>query len=128
MFPWTDPENGYAFYPMRPAYASTLMKMQGATLSHMTIWLDTPGVEAAGYVALSRVQHDKELAQGNGNGMHVLLPGVLTSQCNSVEAFTLTGGPLGDFRRTLLRDPTGLAVRGAHAHDPLPAGSPLRDV
>ena len=35
-------------------------KMQGATLDHLTIWLDAWKVEAAGYVALSRVRHDRD--------------------------------------------------------------------
>ena len=48
------------YHPLRLAYATTLMKVQGDTLKHMTLWMDTPGVEAAGYVALSRVQHDKD--------------------------------------------------------------------
>ncbi len=61
VFPWTDQDHGWpTYYPIRPAYATTLMKVQGATLKHMTMWLDVPLVEAAGYVALSRVQHDKD--------------------------------------------------------------------
>ena len=35
------------------------MKVQGATLDHMTLWLDARNVEAAAYVALSRVQYDR---------------------------------------------------------------------
>jgi hypothetical protein len=57
VFPWTDEEH-QVFFPMRLGYANTLMKMQGATLPHLTIWLDAPNVEAAGYVALSRVEYD----------------------------------------------------------------------
>ena len=34
----------------------TLLRVQGATLPHMTIYLDVANVEAAGYVALSRVR------------------------------------------------------------------------
>lgn len=59
IYPWTD-EDRNTFFPLRPGYAHTLLKMQGATLEHLTIYLDVPGVEAAGYVALSRVQHDKD--------------------------------------------------------------------
>ncbi len=45
---WTDPDwPGVTYFPVRPAYATTLMKVQGATLQHMTLWLDTPGIEAA---------------------------------------------------------------------------------
>ncbi len=57
---WTDP--GYprlTFYPVRPAYATNLHKVQGATLPHMTLWLDQTGIEAAAYVALSRVEYDR---------------------------------------------------------------------
>ena len=57
IFPWTD-EDGTVFLPIRSGYAHTLMKMQGATLQHLTIYLDAANVEAAGYVALSRVQYD----------------------------------------------------------------------
>ncbi len=46
--------------PCRLGYCSTLHKYQGATLEHMTMWLDCSNVEAAGYVALSRVQHDAD--------------------------------------------------------------------
>ena len=60
VFPWTEPDWGTTFYPIRPAYATTLMKVQGDTLQHMTLYLDTPGVQGAGYVALSRVQYDKD--------------------------------------------------------------------
>ena len=48
------------FYPLRPGYSTTLHKVQGATLPHVTIWLDKPYVPAALYVAMSRVQHDRD--------------------------------------------------------------------
>ena len=48
------------YLPMRAGYATTLAKIQGATLSHITVWLDAPFVEAAAYVALSRVQKDED--------------------------------------------------------------------
>jgi hypothetical protein len=57
IYPWTD-ESRNVFYPFRIGYANTLMKMQGSTLKHLTIWLDKANVEAAGYVALSRVELD----------------------------------------------------------------------
>jgi len=59
VYPWTD-EDRNVFLPLRIGYANTLMKLQGATLKHMTLYLDVPNVEAAGYVALSRVQHDRD--------------------------------------------------------------------
>eukprot|EP00438_Fugacium_kawagutii_P025234 Skav236123 [mRNA] locus=scaffold900:1522:8592:- [translate_table: standard] len=55
--PWTS-ESGVVHYPFRLGYASTLHKVQGATLKHVTIWLDVPNMPAAGYVALSRVERD----------------------------------------------------------------------
>ena len=57
---YTHQQWRYVYHPIRIAYATTLMKVQGDTLKHMTLWMDVPGVEAAGYVALSRVQHDKD--------------------------------------------------------------------
>ena len=47
-------------FPLRPGYCVNLHKIQGATLEHMTLWLDAPNVPAAAYVALSRVQRDKD--------------------------------------------------------------------
>ena len=46
-------------FPVRLGYACTIPKVQGATLPHITIWLDKPGCRAAAYVALSRVEHDE---------------------------------------------------------------------
>ena len=48
------------FLPIRVGYAVNLHKVQGATLDHVTLWLDAPYVEAAGYVALSRVRRDAD--------------------------------------------------------------------
>ena len=60
VFPWTDPETRVSFLPMRAGYACTLAKMQGATLDHVTVYLDKAGIEAAAYVALSRVRKDAD--------------------------------------------------------------------
>ena len=65
VFPYTDeevedPSWRRTFLPMRLGYAATLQKLQGATLDHATIWLDVANVEAAGYVALSRVRKDAD--------------------------------------------------------------------
>ena len=57
--PYTDQETGVVLFPIRLGYATTLHKIQGATLDHLTIWLDVPNVEAAAYVALSRVRFDE---------------------------------------------------------------------
>ena len=63
VFPYTEEERapeerGPACLPLRLGYATTLQKIQGATLEHATIWLDVANIEAAGYVALSRVRAD----------------------------------------------------------------------
>ena len=47
-------------FPLRLGYSTTLHKIQGATLSHVTIWMDVPFVRAALDVALSRVQYDRD--------------------------------------------------------------------
>ena len=47
-------------YPLRPGYSTTLHKIQGATLDHITIWLDVPFVRGAAYVAMSRVRTDAD--------------------------------------------------------------------
>ena len=65
IFPYTDeevedPSWRRTFLPMRLGYAATLQKLQGATLDHATIWLDVANIEAAGYVALSRVRKDAD--------------------------------------------------------------------
>eukprot|EP00959_Pyramimonas_sp_CCMP1952_P387597 8123100-Pyramimonas_sp.AAC.1 len=55
VYPWTS-EKHVVHYPMRLGYATTLHKVQGATLNHVTLWLDLAGMPAAAYVALSRVR------------------------------------------------------------------------
>ena len=57
VYPWTSEEKR-TFYPFRLGYASTLHKVQGATLQHITLWLDVCNMPAAAYVALSRVEFD----------------------------------------------------------------------
>ncbi|CAE7253627.1 pif1 [Symbiodinium sp. CCMP2592] len=47
-------------FPLRLGYSTTLHKIQGATLKHVTLWMDVPFVRAALYVALSRVQYDRD--------------------------------------------------------------------
>ena len=66
VFPYTDDEiiiagerRRVTYLPMRLGYATNLQKIQGATLEHVTVWLDVPNVEAAAYAALSRVQYDE---------------------------------------------------------------------
>ena len=53
---WTDPDRGgLSYYPVRPGYASTILKFQGAELPHVVVYLDAPKVPAAAYTAISRV-------------------------------------------------------------------------
>ncbi|CAE7536493.1 pif1 [Symbiodinium sp. CCMP2592] len=47
-------------FPLRLGYSTTLHKIQGATLPHVTLWMDVPFVRAALYVAISRVQYDRD--------------------------------------------------------------------
>ena len=61
VFPYRDEEtSSVACLPLRLGYATTLQKIQRATLDHATIWLDVANIEAAGYVALSRVRRDQD--------------------------------------------------------------------
>jgi ATP-dependent exoDNAse (exonuclease V) alpha subunit len=71
--PWTSEEN-VAHYPFRVGYASTLHKVQGATLPHITLWLDVPNMPAAGYVALSRVEYDANWQFVGDPGVHHFTP------------------------------------------------------
>ena len=50
-----DEEMGLSLYPLRPGYASTVMKFQGAELSHVIVFLGKPHAPAA-YAAMSRVR------------------------------------------------------------------------
>jgi ATP-dependent exoDNAse (exonuclease V) alpha subunit len=70
VYPWTDPTTKYTYYPMRLGYSTTLHKVQGATLDHMTIWLDVANIEGAAYVALSRVRHDADWRFVGNPGVH----------------------------------------------------------
>ena len=70
VWPWTDPDRGgLAYYPVRPGYASTILKFQGAELPHVVVYLDAPKVPAAAYTAISRVGYYKDF----------LLAGILTA-------------------------------------------------
>ena len=69
VWPWTDPERGgLVYYPVRPGYASTILKFRGAELPHVVVYLDAPRVPAAAYTAISRVGYYKDF----------LLAGILT--------------------------------------------------
>eukprot|EP00973_Karenia_brevis_P096324 12431484-Karenia_brevis.AAC.4 len=68
IYPYTDDDicihgewRRAVYFPLRLGYSTTLMKVQGATLDHMTFWYDvTRIVPAAIYVAISRVRHDAD--------------------------------------------------------------------
>ena len=74
VWPWTDPDTGVTFYPLRPGYASNLHKVQGATLEHITVWLDAANIESAAYVALSRVEVDDNWRFIGDPGVHHFTP------------------------------------------------------
>ena len=62
---WSDPEHsGLAYYPVRPGYCSTVMKMQGAELDRITVYLDAPKVPGAAYTALGRVRRTENFLIG----------------------------------------------------------------
>ena len=71
--PWTSEEHT-VHYPFRLGYASTLHKVQGATLKHITVWLDVPNMPAAAYVALSRVEFDANWRYVGDPGIHHFTP------------------------------------------------------
>ena len=71
--PWTSEER-VVHYPFRLGYASTLHKVQGATLRHVTLWLDVANMPAAAYVALSRVEHDRDWRYVGKPGVHHFTP------------------------------------------------------
>ena len=71
--PWTS-ESHMVHYPMRLGYASTLHKVQGATIQHVTLWLDVANMPAAAYVALSRVEYDANWRFVGNPGVHHFAP------------------------------------------------------
>lgn len=44
-------QKSMVFYPIHIGYAGTVYKLQGATLPHVTIWLDRPHIRAAAYAS-----------------------------------------------------------------------------
>ena len=71
--PWTSEERVMHF-PLRLGYASTLHKVQGATLPHITLWQDIPNMPAAAYVAISRVELDANWRFLGNPGVHHFTP------------------------------------------------------
>ena len=76
IYPYTEevPDHGrITSFPVRLGYSSTIPKIQGTTLEHITIWLDRPGCRAAAYVAMSRVEKDTDyLLAGNLKTKHFI--------------------------------------------------------
>ena len=72
VWPWSDMDKGgLTYYPLKPGYADTIMKYQGAELEHVTVFLDAEGVPGAAYTALSRVSYsDDFLLGGNVKPAH----------------------------------------------------------
>ena len=70
--PFTDQEHGgIVYYPIRPGYASATIKMAGAELAHVTLYLNKEKVPAVGYTAISRVSClDKLLIGGRITADH----------------------------------------------------------
>ena len=58
------------FFPLRPGYASTILRFQGSELKFVIAWLDAPYVRAAAYTAMSRVKYQR----------HCLVGGMLTPE------------------------------------------------
>ena len=65
VWPWSDPDHGgIVYYPLRPGYCSTILKLQGAELDHITAYLDAPNVPGAAYTAISRVRRTSDFLIG----------------------------------------------------------------
>ena len=58
------------YFPLRPGYASTILRFQGSELAFVIAWLDAPYVRAAAYTAMSRVKYQR----------HCLVGGMLTTE------------------------------------------------
>lgn len=67
VFPFTEDLPGgrrLTFWPVRPGYASTIHKLQGAELDNICVWLNVKHFRAGAYVAMSRVQYDNQYVLG----------------------------------------------------------------
>ena len=52
------------YFPLKPGYATTVLKVCGAKLPHVTLWLEVPKVLAAAYTGMSRVAYGRDLLIG----------------------------------------------------------------
>ncbi|CAE7892745.1 unnamed protein product, partial [Symbiodinium necroappetens] len=89
IWPWTDPDRGgLVYYPVRPGYASTILKFQGAELPHVVVYLDAPKVPAAAYTAISRVGYYNDfLLAGIFTERDVISNSRFTSQALRAQGF-----------------------------------------
>jgi len=79
VFQYTDPDpkaQNCSFFPVRLGYASTVYKLQGAELTHVTIYIDAPGQRAAAYVAMSRIRKDEDYLFGGKYSRKHFVPNV----------------------------------------------------
>ena len=75
LWPWTDPDLGEkTYYPVRAAYATTLLKLAGAELPHITYFCDAADVPGAGYTALSRVRTGRDFLLAGWPQKHHFVP------------------------------------------------------
>ena len=62
---WCDEKLGdLEYYPIKPGFASTIIKLQGAELPHVVVYLDCPHAAGAAYTAMSRVSYKKDCLIG----------------------------------------------------------------
>eukprot|EP00973_Karenia_brevis_P014889 2032802-Karenia_brevis.AAC.2 len=52
------------YYPIRPGYASTVLKFAGSELDRLIVYFDVPYVPAAAYTAMSRVRLQQHIKVG----------------------------------------------------------------
>ena len=52
------------YFPLRPGYASTILRFQGSELAFVIAWLDAPYVRAAAYTAMSREKYQRNCLVG----------------------------------------------------------------
>ena len=66
VYRWSNPRDRDVapHYPVRPGYAATIMKFQGASLPHVTVYLDAQNVPGAAYTALSRISYGTDYLLG----------------------------------------------------------------
>ena len=62
---WTDKDlHNITYYPIRCGYASTVLKMAGTELKHVTLWMDAAHIPGAAYTGMSRVSYGRDLLIG----------------------------------------------------------------